>query len=1237
MATDPGHMPTWLHLSDLHLCASKTGWDADRILKFLLEDLRTLERDQRLTPDLLLVSGDLAFGHLGDGGLSIQAQFEEVALFLEEVRNACKRPIPAENVFLVPGNHDVVRGKVLPSQTKYLDDLAAGDYAQSSRAINQLLRDADKEWPVLMQRLDAYRAFLAEHYPHLLQDEKRLCYAHTRTLGGVRIGIAGLNSAWSCGRDQEKGRLWLGGQWQLRTLKKQLEGAELTLALAHHPFTWLVAQENPSLDPELQQSFDLFLHGHEHQAWVEEKPNHVRLAAGACYGETPAESGYSLVRLAPAEGRGEVWLRRFSDEGLGWIPRVIPGRTNNDGLWPLDLAWLKPAPSVAEPPPAITPDPPPPEAEATPEPVTPAPDGPESRGVYGRSREIARLAEQLAATPILLLHGMAGIGKSRLIEELHRARPGGVEYRLVQVRATPHLSADELFQQLAAVLPCFDDDPKAPRDWVKRLDIARLTDYRATARPCILHIYRLHTALRESGFIDPEVPQFLRGLVKHLPQLRIILESTKAAPEGLFTAGECTVHRTRGVDAEAVAAFFQRPAADRPVGWTLDAEQAKEVYERLGGKNPKVGAHPLGMSLLAGVAAGLASDPLQVLQRHPARLYHELEKSLFNDLYDQVLTPPQRHMLRLCALYRQSIPYQHEGALDQRVGEPGAFDALVQRFMLSPDERQERYDLHSLFAELALQRIRAGSEEYQADHAVIGEEWLRPVRGVSRGKLPHLLAANEAAHHLLEAQAFARLRELSHTLLGRDTPAALEAWSDRLHELGDIENRRHVLELLVALQPDDPKARRFLGECIEKLDGRGSSIALGHYLRAHELSPTVPHNLANIGRCLLARQEADRFVTLVDGLSDYVRERAVNAHVHDIYSRCLEQMGDGEKASRHRQEQIRKGQADAPIYNDEALYQRERKRYPEALAVLDQAERAGVMNDYLWAVKAGVLQDAKRGDEASRLRQARIHAGSRDAVFYNDEAIYRRDQGDYEGALAVLELAERNGCADDFMPNTRRSIERLIPQAQAAHHSHEHPDEGGQGLGEGPHTILWLAANPFRDLPLDEEVRTIRDGLQRARERDRFRFEHHPATRPEDWRRALLDHRPAIVQFSGHGRQNEGILLQGADGQPQPASAAALGGLFALFRGKIACVVLNTCYSEPQARAIAEHVPYVVGMTDDIADEAAREFSTAFYDALGAGEGFDFAFRLGCNALDFRGLSAEKVMVLFRDGEAVAA
>ena len=74
-------------------------------------------------------------------------------------------------------------------------------------------------------------------------------------------------------------------------------------------------------------------------------------------------------------------------------------------------------------------------------------------------------------------------------------------------------------------------------------------------------------------------------------------------------------------------------------------------------------------------------------------------------------------------------------------------------------------------------------------------------------------------------------------------------------------------------------------------------------------------------------------------------------------------------------------------------------------------------------------------------------------------------------------------------------------------------------------------------------------------------------------------------------------------------------------------MILNACYSEAQAEAIAKHV-LVIGMNKAIGDTTAIEFAVAFYDALGAGESVEFAYKLACNAIQWAGTSEHMIPVL---------
>ncbi|MGF1676863.1 MAG: CHAT domain-containing protein [Rivularia sp. (in: cyanobacteria)] len=179
-------------------------------------------------------------------------------------------------------------------------------------------------------------------------------------------------------------------------------------------------------------------------------------------------------------------------------------------------------------------------------------------------------------------------------------------------------------------------------------------------------------------------------------------------------------------------------------------------------------------------------------------------------------------------------------------------------------------------------------------------------------------------------------------------------------------------------------------------------------------------------------------------------------------------------------------------------------------------------------------------------------------------------------------------------------------------------------------TILILASSPTNEarLRLDKELREIDEGLRRSQHRDKFTLQPKFAVRPDDLRRALLDFNPQIVHFCGHGSGENGLILESDAGLAQLVPTQALANLFKRFATRgLECVVLNACYSEVQANAIAEYIDYVVGMNSTIGDNAAIQFAIGFYDELGAGWSFEDAYHGGCDAIALQGIPEENTPV----------
>lgn len=164
--------------------------------------------------------------------------------------------------------------------------------------------------------------------------------------------------------------------------------------------------------------------------------------------------------------------------------------------------------------------------------------------------------------------------------------------------------------------------------------------------------------------------------------------------------------------------------------------------------------------------------------------------------------------------------------------------------------------------------------------------------------------------------------------------------------------------------------------------------------------------------------------------------------------------------------------------------------------------------------------------------------------------------------------------------------------------------------------VLFFAADPLSLAPdrrtarlrLDEDVREIRERVEQADNHDALEFNYRLAARTDDLLRALRKTRPQVVHFSGHG-ESDGLVLVSADGlRPRLVPAAVLVRLFEHFRGDIRVVVLNACFSLPQAQAIAQTVGCAIGTRRAISDEGAITFGASFYRAIASGESVQGAF-----------------------------
>jgi HEAT repeat protein len=263
-------------------------------------------------------------------------------------------------------------------------------------------------------------------------------------------------------------------------------------------------------------------------------------------------------------------------------------------------------------------------------------------------------------------------------------------------------------------------------------------------------------------------------------------------------------------------------------------------------------------------------------------------------------------------------------------------------------------------------------------------------------------------------------------------------------------------------------------------------------------------------------------------------------------------------------------------------------------------------------------------DTRGRLAQAAADA----LTEINPERLLDEPGTTTRNALAAFSV--RTGCLV-----FKDRIIRARGEAFAAETEVAEKADQSQKIGADKIKILFLASSPTDSgrRGMAEEHDEIDRKLRAGPARDSFELIARFAVKPDDLQEVLLSNQPHVVHFCGHGNPSEEILLRDESGKSRPVSREALTRLFEILKDNIRIVVLNSCYSKPQAEAIGQIIDYTVGTNKLIGDQAAIAFAAAFYQGLSFQRSIKDSFELGRNMVDLRGQSgSEALELIVRDG-----
>jgi predicted MPP superfamily phosphohydrolase len=265
----------FLHLSDIHF-KKRAGsvYDRDAGLRNELElDIERFARESFRKVNGVLISGDIAYsGHVDEYAYA-QTWIAKVAAFLSLS--------PAEDVYVIPGNHDIQRDVVQKSPTiqGYHSTLRDPHRDPNEVLVSYLDKD-DVAKRIIFNPLLNYNDFAAKYQCNLSAEQPYWEYPFDLSDGSLLM-VRGMNSTLvSDEYDSDGLGKLIVGSYQLDLLRQ--DGVEYMI-LCHHPPQWLIDQDEA--EELLTDRARLQLFGHKHKQRLIQIDNSVRMVAGAVHPE----------------------------------------------------------------------------------------------------------------------------------------------------------------------------------------------------------------------------------------------------------------------------------------------------------------------------------------------------------------------------------------------------------------------------------------------------------------------------------------------------------------------------------------------------------------------------------------------------------------------------------------------------------------------------------------------------------------------------------------------------------------------------------------------------------------------------------------------------------------------------------------------------------------------------------------------------------------------------------------
>ena len=299
----------WLHLSDIHFDISGDGTTTIHIRDTLTEYLKRIG----VKADCLFITGDFRFA-------KTQKDTQEAANIVATYIRSIAEIVGIEstdNIFLVPGNHDIDRNRPLRKS------LVIGIKDQYD--VNQGSFDKGD----LLEAVEAFGFFFRVCLSLYGQEKTNLIHQKM----GKELHLVScqddccvllLNTSVCCTKDGEEGTLIVGTKYVIEALKRIQENSpgKPIIAIAHHGMRMLYPPERKRLLSIMRDyGVNLFLCGHEHEIWHEPLTQDLyQINMGCVKHSEGVQIGFSTGLLDAKKAhfiiQAHIWDSQFSKWGI---------------------------------------------------------------------------------------------------------------------------------------------------------------------------------------------------------------------------------------------------------------------------------------------------------------------------------------------------------------------------------------------------------------------------------------------------------------------------------------------------------------------------------------------------------------------------------------------------------------------------------------------------------------------------------------------------------------------------------------------------------------------------------------------------------------------------------------------------------------------------------------------------------------------------------------------------------